>query len=260
MSKLNILQDYKNYRKAAILLSVTALFFMAILGFESGYGMLVEWLKALPKFLSGSYSLEQWINIGYEFYGRTHHFSTIAIYGFLFYGLSWRLEYLGVEKDKITLWSALLTVLNVFAFENFYKVSLAYFQVENYQLVTIYLICLPILLFFISVFMFSILVKSKKKIQFKMNFSLFLSIIVCLSLILLWVFYPFPTETVETETWKGELFISKKLFPQTVYYSVYVPNDLLHLINVLTKMMFAVTEFFVISSFMLINREEEFQN
>lgn len=244
------IMDNKFIQKIALVISVTSICLCIILGFEIGLGMFIEWFKTLPKLLNGTYSLQEWVAVGYESYGLTFHLSTIATYGFLFYGLSWRLEFLNITKNKNIVWSVVLTIFNVFLFEMFYNISFAYFQVQNSQLAQLILVALLLLFISVLVISISILAKSKRKLRFKFNMPLTISILLCLFLIILWIFYPFPTETFTT-TWQGETFTSKKLFPQTVYYFCFVPNDLLHLVNVLTKLMFAVTEFFIVASFKL---------
>jgi len=107
---------------------------------------------------------------------------------------------------------------------------------------------LALLSFWIESFIFNDNKRVGRRFRFFPDRKMFVFLSVTLLLIILWVFYPFPNKIVKIDDWQ-----SSPLFPQTHYAYVnaklYVQNDLLHLLNVVTKTMFAVSQLYILSRF-----------
>lgn len=250
-SRFNLFQDHKYIRSFALIFSLSMLIPWGLLGFDSGVGMFEIWQS-------------NW-QINYDAYGKSLHFSAFVIYGLLFYGISKHLEKLGLRHSKNVFYSASLSVFNIGIFEMWYMGTFAIFQmhrnlvewflsdfwevpvVMNFMFVVLGVVAL------LCVYTDSFKLNSNKVVgrfyRFKNSYAT-ITPIFCLLLIyvLLWVYYPFPVTRISINGWQNS-----NLFPQTHYAYVnselYVPNDLLHLVNIIVKGLFAFTHLYIITQF-----------
>ena len=247
-SRINLFRDHKYLQKLVFVFSLTMFVPWFALGFDSGVGMFEVWKH-------------NWM-IDYSAYGKSLHFSAFIIYGFLFYGLSRYSEKLEIEGSKNVLYSTFLVLLNVSVFELWYMTSFAHFQMHR-NLVEwflsdfwflqqyVWILVLGILTVF-AVWVESYVIEDNRvvgrRFRFQLNGKVFFLVWLTGCFVLLWVFYPLPVETVTLEDWTNS-----ELFPQTHYAyansEIYVPNDMLHLTNLIVKSLFAFTQFYIISRF-----------
>jgi len=222
------------------------------LGFDSGIGMLEIWNN-------------NW-QIDYSIYGKSLHFSAFIIYGFLFYGLSKHLEKLNINGSKNILYSSFLVLGNISLFEHVYMATVTHYQhnlslwqwyIQDFFFLQQYLWLLVLgatTLF--ALYIDSYIIQNHKTVgryfKFKPNKKIFVIIGLCVVSFLVWIYFPFPVETITIGDWT-----SSRLFPQTHYYrlyenhafNIYVPNDLLHLVNLVAKALFAFAQLYIISCF-----------
>lgn len=263
-SKFNILRNHQYLRKVALTFALFMIPAWFLLGFDSGTGIIEEALKLLPNLLSGQISLQEWIKQSYVIYGRSFHFSSFTIYGLLFYGLSHHFEKIGLRDSKNSLYTSFLVLFNIGVFEFWYMATFASLQMHRsiIEWFTNDFYAPPVFgnfLFLIlgavtilSVYVESYLFNNKKFVgrlfQFKPTMKILLVFAFCLAAIFFWIYYPFQVKTAVLGGWR-----SSKLFPQTHYAykdsALYIPNDLLHLVNLVTKSMFAFTQFYVFFRF-----------
>jgi len=111
---------------------------------------------------------------------------------------------------------------------------------------------LTLLSFYTESFMFNDNKRVGRKYRFYPDKKMITFLACTFLLLTLWVFYPFPKKIVNINDWQ-----SSPLFPQTHYAYVdanlYVQNDLLHLLNVLTKAMFALSQLYLLAGFKKVN-------
>lgn len=243
IDKIKFFRDDSYIRKVVLVFSVVMIFPWVVLGFDSGLGMLEIWKN-------------NW-QINYDAYGKTLHFSAFVIYGLLFYGLSSHFSKLGIRQSKNVFYSAFLVIFNIAIFEWFYMASFAYFQmrrnllewfINEFLFLQQYLWMLILgVLTLLAFYVDSYTVNDKKVIGRLYRFfpSIEIAILIewLLCSILLWIYWPLA-ETVTIGVWS-----SSRFFPQTHYWNIYVENNFIHLLNVLTKAMFATTQFYILSRF-----------
>ena len=258
LPKVNLLRDYRYSRKIILAFSTVMIGIWFFLGFDSGVGIIEQLAKNMPDLVFGKIAFQEWIDIAYVDYGKSFHFSAFVIYGYLFCGTSYWLEReLGVKRSKNMIFSFNLTLLNISVFEHWWMGSFAHFQsrlnlvewyIQEFWFLWLYLGLLVMgfyTVFYIWVDGF-ILDENNKVIGrnhgFRLNKKMFMVIGVCLATILFWYFYPGYVERITIGGWTNS-----RLFPQTHYANTYVRNDFIHLTNVLVKMMFAFTQFYILS-------------
>lgn len=213
--------------------------------------MIEEGLKA---FINGGNVVEA----VYGIYGMSFHFSSYVIYGVLFCDVSYHLEHLGIRHSKNIVYSAYLTLLNIGLFEMWYMGSFAFFQMNRNVLewfvTDIFEACVmtnfSFVLLGVMTLLFlmadSVMVNGKEIVgrafQFRFNTKVLVVAVLTVVSILVWVYYPLPIETLRIGEWT-----SSTLFPQTHYAyknsQLYMQNDLLHSINLTTKLLFMVTQY-----------------
>lgn len=225
----NILRDDGNVRKWVLICVVAIIPVWFVLGYDSGVGMIEEYL------ITGNKALVQTV------YGRSFHFSSYVIYGCLFLFASRHLRKAGILQTKNVVYSIAFVTLNVACFEflymglfNHYQLrrSLVSWFVEDFGFLSQYLILL-----FFGVYG-TLLALTETKRTFSME--TFIPYTLTIACFLIWIFYPFPIATATFNGWT-----SNTLFPQTHYAyvnpTVYVENDALHTINLAAKSLFALT-------------------
>jgi hypothetical protein len=240
---------HRYLQQVALVFAFSMLLVWVVLGWDSGVGILENWFTVFPQLLTGEMSLGEFIDVGYKVYGRTFHFSSYVIYALLYVAVSQHLESLGLVKSLNVFASAGLVVLNVTVFELWYMGCFAVFQM-NRRLIewfTSDILFLQQYLGFLGFGLWGVLaVYTISRNNFHSSFRVSpRSILVLLTLFysaLFWIYYPFPVETVTLQDWT-----SSTLFPQTHYAyvnsEIYVANDLLHLVNVVVKALFALAQF-----------------
>lgn len=195
--------------------------------------------------------------INYDAYGKTFHFSAFVIYGLLFCGLSKHLEKLNIEGSRNIFYSVFLTMFNISVFEHFYGLCFMYFQRYDRNLLGSYLRDFPFfwlpyfgmlilgLFTILALHVDSYLKDGVRHYIFQPNGKMFLPALLCVVLALLWIYYPLPITIATRGNW-----VSSPFFPQTRYSrTVYIRNDMLHLVNVITKAMFAIAQLSFIRRF-----------
>jgi len=261
-NNINLLWNFTYLRKVVLLFSLSMIPLWALLGWDSGLGMIEQGIGNFPNFIFGNITFTDWITNIYSVYGVTFHFSSFVIYGLLFVSISFLLENLGIKHSRNVVFSGFLTLLNVGAFECWYMASFAYFQMNRNILEwfttdfmeppVIMNFSLLILGLLICLFVWAESYKLNngeivgRNFHFKPEYSLIiLALCGCFLSILLWYFYPLPISQITINDWT-----SSTLFPQTHYAymqsPVHVKNDILHLINVMTKIMFAMVQYFIL--------------
>jgi hypothetical protein len=251
-SKLNLFRDHIYFQQIVFTFSILVLIAWYALGFDSGVGMLEIWKNG-------------W-KIDYSAYGKSLHFSAFSIYGLLFYGLSRYMQKVDIKGSRNTFYSAFLVLLNISIFEWVYMACFAHFQMKRnliewfindfwflqQYLLLLMLGLLTLLSFYTESFIFNNNKRVGRKFRFYPDKKMFLFLTITILLMALWVHYPFPKKIVKIDDWQ-----SSPLFPQTHYAYVnanlYVQNDLLHLVNVLTKTMFALSQLFLLAGFKKVN-------
>jgi len=226
--------------------------FWVILGFDSGVGMLEFW-NSYPNFL-----------LNYSAYGKSLHFSAFVIYGFLFYGISYYFEKLGLKGSKNVFYSACLSVFNIGVFEIWYMGMFATFQMNrsltewffsDFWEIPVVMNFMFVVLGVVTLFSFyvdSFKLNDNKVVgrlyKFQLNYLTVWLIQISVCLALFWIIYPGHIETISINGWQ-----SSRFFPQTHYAYVnselYVQNNLLHLVNLIVKAMFAFTQFYILTRF-----------
>ena len=258
--KLNLLRNYTYTRKVAFIFSTIMIGVWFLLGFDSGMGIIEQLVKLLPNLILGKISFPDYITSAYVSYGASFHLSSFVIYGYLFCATSYWLQHsLGVERSKNMVFSFNLTLLNISVFEHWWMASSAHFQesvpllewyVRDFWFLRLYLGLLLMGLYTVFYMWVDGLTLNEnneiidKKYRFCRNKKMFLAIGLCCAGILFWYFYPGYVETVTVGNWTNS-----RLFPQTNYRLAYVPNNFIHLTNILVKAMFAITQFFILAGF-----------
>jgi len=258
--KFNIFREHVYFRKVMLVFAFSMIPVWLLLGWDSGVGVIEEAVKALPLLLGNQISIEQWINQSYMVYGRSFHFSSFTIYGLLFVGLSSHFEKLGFRGSKNVLYSAFLIAFNITVFELWYMASFAHYQMSRnileWLISDLWFLLQYILIFvlgivtLLAVWVDSFTLNSGKVVGRNFRFSpdkkLIIPIVLCLASITLWIYFPLSVEQATLADWT-----SSTLFPQTHYAykdsKLYIANDTLHLVNIITKTMFAITQFYILS-------------
>jgi hypothetical protein len=217
----------------------------AILGFDSGIGMVQMLISTLPQLLGGSITFTAWIQNTYQLYGITGHFSAVVTYCLMFCGLSKFLEGLNIKGSKNLFISLNLVFLNGALFELFYQFSYAIFQTPIYLVKWIteflgwYIVILIGGLYTLLYFWANSYEGSYRTYRFQPSKRLLIVIGIFVASMFLWWFYPFPFYHYGTS-----------FFPQTVYSGpYYIANDGIHFVNILVKAMFAICQYFILAQF-----------
>jgi len=246
---INLFHHFQDFRNLIFKFALLTVPLWVLLGFDSGVDILVKLLENILPFLQGSISFQELTVLSYEGYGQSFHFSSYLIYGWLFYAISKHLESLDIKYSRNLLFSGCLMMLNVAIFEWFYMGLFAVFQTQRYLIewfVSDFWFLHQYLWLLILGLMggFAVYVESfndnGRTFTFKTKWKFYASLIVTFLTWLLWIYYPFPIQTFNVGNWT-----SKILFPQTNYAYfgyVYIPNNLLHGVNVLAKGLTAVTQ------------------
>jgi len=196
-----------------------------------------------------------------------NHFSAPVIYGVAFILLSIYLEGKGIKKSLNFFSTSALSLMSIGVYEWMWNLSYAVFQNQWWSVSFNWkqggnTICFTL---FIVIGILTMIYLHLEGYRF--NFGVRTLSFLTISLLLwgVWINYPLPTQKLSVQTTAG-LWTSSSQFPQT-YYAVdvdpldriaigdpfWVENNILHLLNLSTKIMMTLT----ILSMCLIRRELE---
>jgi hypothetical protein len=245
--QLNIFRDDRKLCAAIFyILFLPPLVAWLLMGSDSTTDQLVNFFLGIPKLLGGQLTLGQLVDQTIiAWYGLGTHWSAAVIYSLTFIGLSKHLrDKLGVTNSRNVMATAAFTGLTIAAFE-FTWMSLDYIYQGQHWILTFQwpqgrIIDQDILMALPSIpLLADILYYKELKLNLeKKTLALFAGTV---GLWHLWINYPFPLQSLAVGQWT-----SSTHFPQTMYMIqtnpaiaigdlFYVPNDAVHLLNNVTK-------------------------
>lgn len=247
--------------------------------------------EGIPGWIQGQKTVGDLFQIFNFYYGKEMHYSAFVIYGLTFWALSvhydqgltwWFKDFqyrhrpggegippgpatgLGISKSKNVVFASVITLLSGGIFETFWILSFSYFQgqtwISSFHGAQIRIVLQNMIFLFAGglglLYMWAdgyLLDGAVLKRRWKFNWSRTSGILLVLTaaLVLLWWFYPFPTQTVTVPLNNGQTWVSSPLFPQTLYTIettpgsgagswYYVQDDAVHLVNSLVKVFMAM--------------------
>lgn len=273
---LNLFKRSRIVARNMLVFSLVMAGLWALLGFDSSPGQLLHVLyQGLPGLIMGQKSLGDLVTIYNQAYGKEMHYSAFVIYGLLFWALSVHYDQgllrwfkrsgpdsgVGIVKSKNIVYAACVTLLAGGIFELFWQGSFAYFQNQPWVftfhggqaiilLQNIVFVSVGAMgLFYMwvdSYVMDSRGVISGRQWTFNLGLTSCLLIAVTLSLVMLWWFYPWPTQQITVLLNNGQVWTSSARFPQTLYTIAldpeagsgswfWVENNSVHALNTLVK-------------------------
>lgn len=217
--------------------------------------MIFNALKFLPLFISKEITYEQYVSEIYRDYGIGQHLTSAALFCFIFIATSLYLENsLNITKSLNFFLSVGLLALNIGFYEIIYNILYSNLQNQPWTFSFAWRQGLNLSYFFLFAFAGVISIIYLLSFGYKLNFGKWTKIFFFLTVLtyILWIFYPFPTETLIVQTSTG-MWRSSKLFPQTMYavdidpldgvavgVPFYVENYALHTVNVLNKLFYSL--------------------
>lgn len=257
-------QKYKRLRKIGLALALISLGCWIIFGFDSAVGQIMHWLYAAPQYFSGAINLNEWIEVFTSSYGTELHFSAVVIYGLMFYWLSKHYEKNGIVKSKNIAYSIGLSLLAIGTFEFYWMLSYAYFQNQFWVITPVW----PQLRIIMQNLVFCIggslvlLYMSCEHIEglYKLRVNWKSSALIALTIVsaVAWWYYPLPVSRFSVTLETGEVWRNTNNFPQTLYTIdldptdrvnagewFYHGNDMVHLLNTIVKLLFALSIFYI---------------
>lgn len=272
-NNLNIFQKYKRLRNSALGLALFSLGAWIVLGFDSTIGQLIHFLYAMPSFLAGQLTVNQWTTIFFDQYGKEMHWSAFVFYGLCFYFLSRHFEGMGITKSKNVSYSLALTLFSVGVFEFYWMASFAYFQNQPWVISPRWPQLRIILqnVAFVAVGVLGALymwcdsyifkdgkATEQRRWRFNWNWKAGLLLSACVVTAVLWWYYPLPVEKFSVELETGVVWTNTNRFPQTLYTIdldptdnvnagvwYWIENNYIHAINTLVKVLWTFTFFYV---------------
>jgi len=271
---LNIFQKYKLIQSMALWGSIVALTCWILFGFDSTPLQFIHVLyEGVPAWIQGSASLQDLAAIYNLYYGKEMHYSAFVIYFGLFYFLSLSWEKAGVIKSKNIVFSSAGMLLSIAVFEWFWILGFATFQNQPW-------VCtwrfpqMKILLqnlFFSLAGGITVLYMLTERWHWKdreqlgrayffrlKSWAPWLLFAASIMAALFWIYYPFHVELLSVELETGEIWMSSRLFPQTLYTVdispqdginagvwYWIENDLIHAVNTGVKVLWALTTYYV---------------
>lgn len=257
---LGALKNISTWRRYILLLTLASAFCWAVLGFESTWSQISIYLQSIPSFLLGQTSLTSIQTQASLSYGLGQHLSTAVIYGICFLILSIYLEKINITKSMNFFFSASLSFMSIGIYEIIYNILYANLQNQSWTFTFAGKQGLNLTVFMGFILIGVISLIYLYSLNFKPHIGKLTLILIGGSIITyaLWIFFPFSTTSLSIGSWT-----STNLFPQTMYavnltpiHSIgvgqpfYVPNNLLHFINLLNKALVSLT----VLSFTMIRR------
>jgi len=273
-NNLNLFQKYKRIQKTAIYGALVCLAAWIIFGFDSTPLQFIHVLyEGVPAWIGGSASLQDLGGIYSLYYGKEMHYSAFVIYFGLFYALSRSWEKAGVTESKNLAFSFAGMFLSVAVFEWFWILSFSYFQ--NQPWISTW--SFPQMRILLQNLVFSLVGavavlymlterwywKGKEQLGrayfFRMkDWKPWVLIGLSVAAALLWIYYPWHVEQISVPLENGKIWVSSRLFPQTLYTVdldpgdgvnagvwFWIENDLIHAVNTGVKALWALTTFYI---------------
>ncbi len=283
----NLFAKSRTVARNMLIFSLAMAVLWALFGFDSSPLQLVHVLyEGIPGWIQGQKTLGDLVQIYNFYYGKEMHYSAFVIYGLTFWALSVHydqgLRYwlsnlfgnadvlgvtptgLGISKSKNVVFASVVTLLSGGIFETFWILSFSYFQGQGW--VSALHGAQIRIVFQNMVFLFAgglglfymwadgyVLDGAVLKKRWKFNWSRLSGtfLVLTAALVLLWWFYPFPTQSLTVPLNNGGTWVSSRLFPQTLYTIettpgsgagswYYVRDDVVHLVNTLVKVFMAL--------------------
>lgn len=287
-NNFNYLVKFKRIQKIALYGSLIAFVCWAIFGFDSTPIQFIHVLyEGVPALVQGQpVDLAAIYN---SYYGKEMHYSAFVVYGLLYYFTSRNFERVGVEKSKNAVFSFAVMFGAIAVFEWFWILGFATFQNQPW-VATWRFPQMKILLqntaFSIAggltcIFMLTErfhwswrvngsdtgssngtnmqLVQGKRAYYFDAkNWKLWFLVFLSISSALFWIYYPGHIQQITVPLETGEVWLSSRLFPQTLYTVdldpadgvnagewFWVENDWIHAVNTIVKVIWAMTAYYV---------------
>lgn len=226
-----------------------------LLGSDSTIDQIGWLIWNFPNFALGKLGFIQWVEIYNKYYGLGTHWSASVIYSLLFIAISKYLkEKFEIKNSRNIAISAGVVGLSIACFEFFWLTSYYYFQKQYWilslqypQFGIIQRNILFLLVGIIALVEIKSLTINEKKLKLNFDKHTLMLLGLTIGLIILWLFYPFPTQQLTNGNW-----ISSPNFPQTMWTiqtnpntaygeMYYTQNEAVHLINNLTKISMTLT-------------------
>ena len=274
---LNIFRNYQKLRKSILILSLVCLVAWFVFGFDSNANQFLNPLVELvPELVTGRLPLANFASsfmARYNYYyGIEMHYSAFVFYGLLFVFLSKHYQKFGILKSKNIAYATAITCLSIGLFELYWVYSFAFWQNQPWvaswtmpqlRIILQNLVAFPAVGVIGVVYMWAdSYILEKKEIvgrHYHFRWDWIALVLICLSigLAVLWWFYPWQTQQINVTiaTPNGSwLWTSSVRYPQTLYtvdadltdgiaagIRVYAPNDAVHGLNTLVKLVWTVT-------------------
>jgi len=261
--------EYVNFGKRRIPVPNGLIVFAAILwalqGWDSSPHQIINFMNGLPDYLTGKITWSTLAGYYLDAYGKFEHYSAFVIYATLYYAVSLRLNKVGVTRLRNVLMTTGLVALPIGAFEVFWNVSYYFFQGQTWILalqmpqLKIILqndIAMPLIGVLVLVFLVD-----WRAYRVEPDWRTFICLFATMLLILLWWGYGnvLPVQQISVQVQGYGTWVSSRMFPQTVYTvdtnildnmalgeQFWIQNDLLHLVNTITKVFLTLTAYFML--------------
>jgi hypothetical protein len=272
--QLNLFRKFRRLRKTAFFVAVLFLGLWVVMGFDSTVGQLIHPVHALPELLSGELSMCEWVMIYHDQYGKEMHLSAFVIYGLAFWWLSRHFDKnLGIYRSKNVCYASAVTLISIALFEFYWMISYSSFQHQPWVftfrmpqlkiiLQNVAFLCvgvLALLYMWIDGHLFDDEGDVSGRVWgFRWTWISFVLIGLSVFSAVLWIRYPFHVEPLSVELSTGEMWGNTRFFPQTLYTIdldpmddvnagvwFWVENDLIHLVNTVTKVLWTLTFVYV---------------
>ncbi len=257
--QLNLFKDDVKLRKVILPLVALAGFLWILQGVDSSVVQLEYFIEHFPSFLLGKITWNQLIDYYMSAYGKFVHYSAFVIYMLFFVGISKHLhEKLEVVNSENVIASICFVSLVVGVFEVFWMVGYFYFQnltwILSFRWPQMRILLQNFLMIIVGLFF--ILAIDRKIYKFNFNKWTWIFLSLTVAFVFIWYFYGliFPIQTIEVPVEGYGIWTSTKFFPQTVYTvdvnildnvaageQFWIQNDLLHLVNTITKAFLTLT-------------------
>jgi len=242
------------WRKYFFLCVVASVVCWVLFGFDSTWAMMLPYAENALPLLLGQISLAEVKQQSQRYYGTGQHFSAPVIYGTAFIILSLYLERIGIKKSLNFFTTTSFSLMNIGVCEWIY--NLLYANLQN-QPWTIHfrwkqVTNLTFFTLFIIVGLLTFLYLYTEGYHPNLSKVTALLFVISIEMWGLWVFYPFPIGYITVETTTGT-WTNTPFFPQTMYavdidptdgiavgVPYFVENNLLHTVNLLTKITMTV--------------------
>jgi len=257
----------------------------ALCGFDSNPGQLIHVLYQLPAYFQGRASWADLIQTFNFYYGKEMHYSAFVIYGVMFWALSVHMDQgliywlknlwghadslgqaesgLGIRKSKNIVYATCLTLLAGGSFEFFWIFSFAFFQGQPWvgqfhgpqlriltqNLIFVWAGIMGVFYMWADSYVLSPEgVITGRRWRFNWSRWSWLIILLAVSTIILWWFYPGQAAQVTVTLNNGQVWRSSPFFPQTLYTIELTPgtgsgswfwiqDDLVHGLNTFVKVL-----------------------